>query len=61
MEEFLKELAHYATLSQETVAILLILLGAIEAVIGIIRVGLAAPGSDCARRMESKLEPQEKT
>jgi uncharacterized membrane protein len=50
MEEMLKELAHYATLSLEAVAILLIVLGAIEAVIGIVRVSISAPGSDRARR-----------
>lgn len=50
METLLHEFAHYVALAVEAIAIVVIAIGAIEAVIGIIRVALRRDASNSDRR-----------
>lgn len=50
MEPILHEIAHYIALAIETIAIAIITWGAIEAVIGILRVGLRSEATNNDRR-----------
>ena len=50
MESMLHEIAHYVALAIEAIAIAVIALGAIEAVFGLVRVGLRSANPDRDRR-----------
>ena len=50
MEALLREIAHYVALAIEAIAIAVIAFGAIEAVIGIVRVGLNSATTNDDRR-----------
>jgi uncharacterized membrane protein len=51
MEEMLHQIAHYVALAIEAIAIAIIAIGAIEAVIGFVRVGLRSGSTNDERRV----------
>lgn len=50
MEATLHEIAHYVALIIEAVAVAIIAIGAVEALIGMLRVGMGTEGTGAARR-----------
>lgn len=50
MEEMLHEIAHYVALTIEAIAVAVIAIGAVEALIGMLRVGMGAESKGPARR-----------